>query len=83
MTEKKSITQRFVDWCADPAPSARLQRTIAQGVIGVGIGCLTSISGAPEWVNMAVVPLAMAVLSPIQAEIGKGNADIKAGGTDD
>lgn len=73
MEEKKTLTERFCDWCGDPSPAARLQRTIFQGIIGVGIGCLTSISGAPEWVNMAVIPTAMAILAPIQAEIGKGN----------
>ena len=41
--------------------------------MGVGIACLTGLSGAPEWVQFAVVPSVMAVLAPIQAEIGKTN----------
>lgn len=77
--DSKPITRRaseaFVNWCADPSPAARFERTVAQGVIGVGVACLSGIAGAPEWVQFAAVPLAMAVLAPIQAEIGKGNGD--------
>lgn len=72
---KKNIIRRmsegFVAWCADTSSAARLERTIAQGVIGVVIGLLSSIAGAPEWAQLCVVPVVMAVLAPIQAEIGK------------
>lgn len=44
-----------------------------QGLVGVGIACLTGLTGAPEWVQFAIVPTVMAVLAPIQAEIGKTN----------
>ena len=69
----RKATNAFVSWCADPSPAARFERTVAQGVIGVGIACLTGLSGAPDWVQFSVVPLTMAVLAPIQAEIGKTN----------
>lgn len=75
MEHKKTLTEKFEDWCANPSPAARLQRTIAQGIIGVALGYLASLSGTPEFVNMIIVPLTMAVLAPIQAEIGKGDLD--------
>lgn len=69
----RKATNAFVAWCADNSPAAKFERTVAQGVIGVGIACLTGLSGAPDWVQFSVVPLTMAVLAPIQAEIGKTN----------
>ena len=67
----RKATNAFVAWCADNSPAAKFERTVAQGLVGVGIACLTGLSGAPEWVQFAVVPSVMAVLAPIQAEIGK------------
>lgn len=69
--EVQTLTDRFIDWCADTSPAARLQRTIVQGVVGVVIGLLTSWAGAPEWLTIVVIPVVMAILAPIQAEIGK------------
>lgn len=70
-------------------PSARLLRTIVQACIGVLIGYLTAIAPMmPDIVAMLVIPLVMAVLSPIMAEIGKHLEDehddphYKVGGTD-
>lgn len=67
--------------------SARLLRTIVQACIGVIIGYLTTIAPTmPETVSLLVIPLVMAVLSPIMAEIGKHMDDdephYKIGGTD-
>lgn len=67
----RKATNAFVAWCADNSPAAKFERTVAQGLVGVGIACLTGLSGAPEWVQFAIVPSVMAVLAPIQAEIGK------------
>lgn len=67
----RKATNAFVAWCADNSAAAKFERTVAQGLVGVGIACLTGLSGAPEWVQFAVVPTVMAVLAPIQAEIGK------------
>ncbi len=64
------MTDRFIKWCARDTDAARLQRTVAQGVIGVGVGAITNIAGAPEWVTMIVIPGVMAVLAPVQAAIG-------------
>ena len=70
--ETRTITERFIDWCARDTEAARFQRSVAQGVIGVGVACLTSISEAPEIVTILVIPTVMAVLAPIQSAIGKG-----------
>lgn len=67
----RKATTAFVNWCADTSPAARLERTIAQGVIGVGASILANIAGAPEWVTIGLAPTVMAILAPIQAEIGK------------
>ena len=67
----RKSTNAFVSWCADNSAAAKFERTVVQGLVGVGIACLTGLSGAPEWVQFAIVPTVMAVLAPIQAEIGK------------
>lgn len=64
----RKITTKLVEWSSDNSPAARLERTIAQGVIGVVIGGLTT----GEWTGACIVGLAMAILSPVQALIGKG-----------
>lgn len=66
----RKCTNAFVAWCADNSPAAKFERTVAQGLVGVGVACLTGLTGAPEWVQFAVVPVVMAVLAPIQAQIG-------------
>ena len=54
----------------------RLLRTIAQGVLGVVVANIDLLVGVavlePTW-RALVVALVMAVLSPLMAEIGKGN----------
>ena len=67
----RKATNAFVAWCADNSAAAKFERTVAQGLVGAGIACLTGLSGAPEWVQFAIVPAVMAVIAPIQAEIGK------------
>lgn len=67
----RKATNAFVSWCADNSAAAKFERTVAQGLVGVGIACLTGLTGAPDWVQFAIVPTVMAVLAPIQAEIGK------------
>lgn len=69
-TEKETLTQKFVKWCDDPSPEARLQRTAVQGVIGVVVAYSTLAVNAPEIVTLLVIPIVMAVLAPIQAMIG-------------
>lgn len=69
----RKATNAFVAWCADNSAAAKFERTVAQGLVGVGIACLTGLTGSPEWVQFAIVPTVMAVLAPIQAEIGKTN----------
>ena len=60
----------------------RLLRTIAQGVLGVVVANIDLLVGVavlePTW-RALVVALVMAVLSPLMAEIGKGN-ELKGGG---
>lgn len=66
----RKATSKFIEWCADDSPAARFERTIAQGVIGIAIGALSGIAGAPEWASALVIPVTMAFLAPIQAAIG-------------
>ena len=60
----------------------RLLRTIAQGVLGVVVANIDLLVGVavlePAWRALAVA-LVMAVLSPLMAEIGKGNELKEAG----
>ncbi len=60
----------------------RLLRTIAQGVLGVVVANIDLLVGVavlePTW-RALVVALVMAVLSPLMAEIGKGN-ELKGAG---
>ena len=60
----------------------RLLRTIAQGVLGVVVANIDLLVGVavlePTW-RALVVALVMAVLSPLMAEIGKGNELKEAG----
>lgn len=68
-------------------PGARVLRTIVQGIIGVIISYLGVVAtNSPEIVSMLIIPIVMAILSPIMAEIGKAldkdSEEIKPGGTD-
>ena len=67
----RRCTEAFVAWCADPSPAARLERTVAQGVVGVAAGTLAGGAGAPAWIQLGVIPATMAVLAPLQAAIGE------------
>lgn len=40
----RMVSEGFVAWCADTSPAARLERTIAQGLIGVAIGFSRALS---------------------------------------
>ena len=62
------FTHKFLDWCHDPSPEARFTRTIAQGIIAVIVSGLTT----GEWGAALIVGVVMAVISPIHAEIAKG-----------
>lgn len=66
--------------------AARLLRTVVQGVIGVIIAYLSVIAvNAPEFISLLIIPLVMAILSPIMGVIGageKGDEDKTVGGTD-
>ena len=61
------------EWCW------RLARTVAQGVIGVVVANLDLIVGwcvMDPSVRALVVALVMAVLSPVMAELGGGDAPV-------
>lgn len=65
--------------------SARLLRTIVQGILGVAASAVSYYAAsAPEWVAVIVAPLVMAVLSPIMGEISKTlrTEETQIGGTD-
>lgn len=70
----RKLTSRFCAWCADTSDAARLERTVAQGIIAaVSVGMTTG-----EWGASVVTAVIMAVITPIQAAIGR--ADDKADG---
>lgn len=78
MPERKTIVRRategFCAWCADTGDAARLERTVVQGVIAaVAVGVTTG-----EWGASVVTAAIMAVITPIQAAIGR--TDNKADG---
>lgn len=69
--------------------AARLLRTVVQGVIAAVIAWLTTIApDLPEIVSLLVIPVVMAILSPIMGVIGssekdEGPVDATVGGTTD
>lgn len=67
----RKLSQGFINWCADNSAAAKLERCIFQGVLGVGAALLSSIAGAPEWVQMALIPIVMAIVTPVQAKVGE------------
>lgn len=70
----RKLTSRFCAWCADTSDAARLERTVTQGIIAaVSVGMTTG-----EWGASVVTAVIMAVITPIQAAIGR--ADDKADG---
>lgn len=71
------------------SPAARVMRTIVQGVIGVIISYLSIVAvNAPEIVSLLIIPIVMAILSPIMGWIGgletksEPEDDPKIGGTE-
>lgn len=74
-TEKKPvirrITEKFTRWCAEDSTAARFERTLAQGVIAAVVAGVST----GKWGTAFVVALVMAIIAPIQAEIGKGQED--------
>lgn len=69
-------TSGFIDWCARDTAEARFQRSVVQGVIGVGCGILAAAAANNPIVGTYVAPTVMAVLAPIMKAIGnKGEVD--------
>lgn len=63
----RRATEAFVAWCAEDTPAAKFERTVAQGVVGAVVaGVTTGIWGAAF-----ATALVMAVLAPVQAQIGR------------
>jgi len=65
----RKVTEGFTAWCAEDSTAARFERTLAQGVIAVVVAGLKT----EEWGAAFGVALVMAVLSPIQAEMGRAD----------
>ena len=64
----RRFTEAFVNWCADPSPAARFERTVAQGVLAaVAVGVASG-----EWGASFGTAVITAVLAPVQAALGKG-----------
>lgn len=74
MEHKKTLTEKFIEWCNEDTPDARMQRTIAQGIVGaiiVAIPQMVELVTLPEWASGLLVACIMAILAPVQAHIGK------------
>lgn len=69
----RRITEGITEWCADNSPAAKLERTVAQGAIGVASAALAAVAGAPEWVQQVIIPTVMVVFTALQAQIGAAN----------
>lgn len=68
----RKFEERFISWCAEDTAVARLERTIAQGVIAIVVAGVTT----GDWGVAALTGAIMAVLSPIQKAIGnKGEVE--------
>lgn len=69
------MLEKFKKWCADDSALGKLTRTIVQGIIGAIIAYLPDLLAGSEVIPAELKPLvlgcAMAILSPIQHEIGK------------
>ena len=63
------IVQAFVDWCARKDAAALIEHTVVEGVLGVAV---TAVGQIPAPYALYVVPLSMAVLTPVIAAIGNG-----------
>lgn len=68
----RKLTSRFCAWCADTSDAARLERTVAQGVIAaVAVGVTTG-----EWGPSVVTAVIIAIFTPIQAAIGQADKEV-------
>lgn len=75
-TVMEGMTDRFIKWCSRDTASARFQRSVAQGVIGVASGLLSAAATNDPVVGTIVAPLVMCVLSPVMKAIGnKGEVE--------
>lgn len=67
----RRMSEGFIEWCADNSAAARLERTVAQGFIGIIAALIAAAITDNGFVGTVMAPMLMAVLSPIQALIGK------------
>lgn len=63
----RKFTEKFIAWCADNSAAARLERSVAQGVLAVVVAGVTT----GQWGAAAATAAIVAVLSPIQAKLGE------------
>lgn len=66
-----TLVQKFVDWCARKDAAALIEHTVVEGVLGVAV---TAVGQIPAPYSLYVVPLSMAVLTPVIAAIGNGGS---------
>jgi len=64
-----TLVQKFVDWCARKDAAALIEHTVVEGALGVAV---TAVGQIPAPYSLYVVPLSMAVLTPVIAAIGNG-----------
>lgn len=70
-----TLVQKFVDWCARKDAAALIEHTVVEGALGVAV---TAVGQIPAPYALYVVPLSMAVLTPVIAAIGNGGSPTAA-----
>ena len=69
------MMEKVKKWCASNTASAKCTRTIAQGIVGAlvvyGPDLITGSTVIPAEYKPLAVACVMAILSPIQAQLGK------------
>lgn len=74
----------FLKWCASNTTSAKVTRTIAQGIISVLLVMVPTWAGQalPAQVATALVPCIMALLSAAQSWLGARGTYLDEGSTE-
>lgn len=69
------MMEKFKKWCSSNTASAKCTRTIAQGIVGAFVAYAPDLIAGCTVIPMEYKPLVvacvMAILSPIQAQLGE------------
>lgn len=70
----RKFTNGFMAWCAENSPAAKFERAVFQSALGLLSSWLSSIAGAPEWLQVAIIPFVVSVMTLMQAAAGENYA---------